>query len=70
MLTHRFWRAALARIRFVRNVFWEGCRVEIKAVSISCTIAKDSRQALLTIAYGVDDVEGGGKIRFVYVPTV
>lgn len=54
----------------MRNVFWEGCRVEIKAVSISCTIAKDSRQALLTIAYGVDDVEGGGKIRFVNVPTV
>lgn len=52
----------------MRNVFWEGCRVEMKAFSMYCRIAKDSRQALLTIAYGVDDVEGGGKIRFVYVP--
>ena len=23
--THLFWRPAFARIRFVRNVFWEGC---------------------------------------------
>lgn len=67
MLTHRFWRAALARIRFVRNVFWEGYIVENKTVNISAT---KKRQALLTIAYSVDDVEGGGKIRFVYVPMV
>ena len=24
--SHLFWRAALASVRFVRKVFWEGCK--------------------------------------------
>jgi hypothetical protein len=26
MVSHLFWRAALASVRFVRKVFWEGCQ--------------------------------------------
>ena len=32
--THRFWRDALARMRFVRKVFWEGYRGKQHHISI------------------------------------
>ena len=33
--THRFWRAAFARMRFVRKDFWDGYLVNTIVMSIS-----------------------------------
>ena len=59
--THRFWRAAFARMRFVRKDFWEGYLDIVIVISISVWFDEQWASGLLTMADDVDDGESRKK---------
>ena len=60
---HRFWRDAFARMRFVRNVFWEGYTAQ-QDLACEFPMRRDGvRTIVLDVGGGVDGRWKGRKIK-------